>query len=320
MIALRITLSIFLGLSIFLPIYTYFVYPFVLKLFKDKKYVSGNITPHVNAIICFGSGDNNKKIENVKKSAYKNLNVVASSDANLVISNTKGEITLFLDNETELEEKAISEIVKPFNDKRVDMVVGEQTCIEGNSAFWKYETKIRELESKIGSVSGANKTLFAVRTDKLFPIPPNIKNLPFYISTKIKQNKGAIVYCSKAKTFETKQNSKSFKNMIYEASGFWQSFFVFWALLFPRNGSFVYLSHRVFKWFLWLNALLANVCLFLLFPYLPLIISILASEIAFCLFLLLPSNLTRYGVFRLARYFLLMNIAYFVGIFIRQKT
>lgn len=319
MIVLRIILYIIFGLSVLLPVYTYFIYPLVLKLLKDKKYVSDSISPYVTAIICFGRGDNNKKIDNIKNNHYKNIQIIADSDINKAISKAEGEILLFLDDETELDNNAIDEIVKPFADSRVDMVVGKQTCKEGNSLFWKYETKTRKLESKIGSVSGANNSLFAVRKEKMFAVPNRIKNIPFYISTMIKQNGGDVIYCDAAFSFEKRNGDTNFKKHIEDASGYWQALVVFWRMLFPRKGCFVYVNHRVMKYFVWLNmvtALLTSTCLcFFEWPW----IIVASFQMITYVFLLVfdikkPSNYIKKIVYSL-RYFLIVNVSYFLGLF-----
>lgn len=45
----------------------------------------------------------------------------------------------------------------------------------------------------------------------------------------------------------------SFEKHIQDGAGYYQALRLFWRLLFPRKGSFTYVSHRVMKWIVWIN-------------------------------------------------------------------
>lgn len=319
---IEIILFVILGLSIFPPLYTYALYPLILTFFRQKMYKVDNIMPFISVIICFGKGNDEWKKNNIMSLNYSNIEIIESKNINEAIDIAKGEVLVFVDNETELDRNALVNIVKPFSDKRIDLVVGEQICKEGNSFFWKYETKVKKLESRIGSVSGANNALFAIRKTKSFIIPSKVKNIPFYCSTLVQQNKGDVVYCSEAKTYEKKSEGVSFKHHIVEASSYWQAFVIFWRMLLFRKGSFVYVSHRVMKWFVWLDFLSIIITLLFLsrynFVYLYVLIGFFSlGVIAF----LIDSFIKKGAIKRIAKiinYFVLINLSYFFGLFVRD--
>lgn len=316
---IEIILYIVFGLSILFPIYTYAIYPLILKILPKKKYEVNSIVPFVSVIINFGNGNDEWKTNNVKSSNYPNFEIIVSKNINKAVNRAKGEVLVFVDNETELDSEALQNIVKPFSDKRIDLVVGEQTCKEGNGTFWKYETKVKSLESNIGSVSGANNTLFAVRKKKMFDIPSKIKNIPFYIATKIKQNKGDIVYCSGAKTYEKKSEGINFRHHVLDASGYWQAFGIFLKMLLPGKGSFVYVSHRVMKWFVWANLMIIFiVSIWLSFFRWPLVIVCVLQIVIYLILLMVRIKRPRLfigRIFNIARYFLFLNLSFFIGLF-----
>lgn len=320
-----IALYIIFGLSLFFPFYTYFLYPLVLKLFRDKKFKNGDISPSITAIVCFGDGDSAEKVRNIESTKYPKLQIIVDNDINSAVSKSDGKILVFLDNKTKLDKDALNQIVKSFADERVDMVVGEQTCKDGNSVFWKYEKAVRKMESKIGSVSGANNSLFAVRKNAFPNIPINIKNVSFYISTKIKQNGDVIIYNQDAKTYESKSFGNNFQKHVREASGFWQAFLIFWKMLLPRKGSFIYVSHRVMKWFLWLNVLMIIVLPIVAWLVLGDFVMEIISIVEFCFIvlylLLLVLSLTKNkiinGAVKILNYFISINIAFLIGLFRR---
>lgn len=317
----EIVLAVLFGVSLFLPFYTYVLYPLLLSLPRGKKYSEGDVLPSVTAIVCFGEGDGTAKRASVEATGYPGLETVVSRDINAAAASSSGEILVFLDHETELDPDALRNIVKLFADKRVAMVVGEQTSREGNGAFWKYETKVRRMESKFGSVSGANASLFAIRRDAMPTVPEKVRNIPFYLSAKIKQNGGDVVYCPDAKTYEKKSGTPTFRKRVSDAAGYWQAFGLFPGMLFFRRGSFVYVGHRVLKWFVWLDltaAFLFNAAL-CFFGWIWIVL--LALQAVFYLSVFAFSRLKGGvgGIFRVFRYFLAVSFAFLPGMFVQNK-
>ena len=249
-----IVLYLLFALSVFFPIYTYALYPLILRLLPSKKYKRECIEPSVSVMIVGENADD--KIKNVEQCKYPHLEI-ASGDYS---SKANGDIIVFTDTKTKLDLSAIREIVKPFADDRVSCVVGQQTNPESKSVFWKYENRVKQLESKIGCVSGAPKSLFAVRKSDMPKVGEKVLNKPFFITTKILQDGKAVVYQEYAKAYEGATEGTNFAKHVEDASGYWQALG-----LFPRMlGSFVYVSHRVMKWFVWLNMMMVLLASFFL--------------------------------------------------------
>ena len=238
-----IALYVLFALSVFCPVYTYALYPIVLRMMRGKQYKSEESEPTVSVVIV--GEDAEKKVTNVRQCEYPNAEIIVGDYA----SKTKGNIIVFTDTKTQLDLAAIREIVKPFADERVCCVVGQQTNPEGNSAFWKYENIVKELESRIGCVSGAPESLFAVRKSDMPEVPEKVINKPFYIVTKIEEKRKAVLFQDTAKTYEGKTEGTNFEKHVQDAVGYWQALKLFPQML----ESFVYVSHRVMKWFVWLN-------------------------------------------------------------------
>lgn len=244
-----IVLYVLFAFSVFCPVYTYALYPIVLRFLKGKDYKSAEIEPSVSVVIV--GEDAADKITNIQQCAYPEIEIIEGEyrDAN----RAKGEIIVFTDTKTEMDLTAISEIVKPFADERVGAVIGQQTNPDGNSAFWKYENLVKRLESRIGCVSGANKSLFAIRKRDMLDVPDDVLNKPFFIATKITENGKHVVFQESAKAYEGKTEGTNFQKHIEDAAGYWQALRLLPKMLLGRHGSFVYVSHRVMKWFVWLN-------------------------------------------------------------------
>ncbi|GFI26135.1 hypothetical protein IMSAGC012_01254 [Lachnospiraceae bacterium] len=305
--------------SLFLPIYTYFIYPCILRLLKGKEYKKQEMEPAVSVVVV---GKNaTEKVKNIRQCKYSDIEIIVGDYA----SKAKGEIIVFTDTKTKLDLEAIREIVKPFAEKQVGCVVGQQTNPGGNSAFWKYENLVKSLESRIGCVSGANKSLFAVRKADMPEIHEKVLNKPFYIAAKIMENGKDIVFQDSAKTYESESGGTNFRKHVEDAVGYWQALRLFPKMLFPRHGSFVYVSHRVMKWFVWLNMVLLMVISGVLAVFGSLPMTVLFAFQVFVYVVVIVLGRKDIGgvvglMISIGYYFVMLNAAYFVGVFCKERA
>lgn len=273
------------------------------------------LNPSVTVIVV---GKNGKlKADAIRQSGVDTI--WAEQITESINKSARGKIIVFTDDKTVLDKVAISEIIKPFEDERIGCVVGQQTNPEGNSTFWKYENAVKLLESKIGCVSGVAASLFAVRKMDLPKVPETVRNKPFYIVTSITQAGKEVVYQPSAKAYESKTEGTNFEKHVQHAAGYWQALYLFPKMLLPINkGNFVYISHRVMKWFVWLNMVVALVTSgFLAFNSMPLKIVFVLQFIGYIVVLLL-GNKQLNGLFgqliKILYYFTMLNVAYFLGV------
>jgi cellulose synthase/poly-beta-1,6-N-acetylglucosamine synthase-like glycosyltransferase len=100
---------------------------------------------------------------------------VAAQD--LAVRETSGEIVAFSDANATWAPDALSKLVRSFADPDVAYVCGrlslerpEGTNREG--AYWRYELWLRERESALGSVTGGNGSIYAVRRADYVEVDP----------------------------------------------------------------------------------------------------------------------------------------------------
>jgi len=101
---------------------------------------------------------------------------------NDLVNEARGEILLFTDAASFLESGSLMNIIRNFADSRVGCVGGKMFFLntganlttESQGLYWKYESKIRELESAIGSLIGVDGPLYAVRRINYIPLPHHI--------------------------------------------------------------------------------------------------------------------------------------------------
>jgi cellulose synthase/poly-beta-1,6-N-acetylglucosamine synthase-like glycosyltransferase len=89
-----------------------------------------------------------------------------------------GEILAFSDANSSWAPDALRELVAPFADPQVGYVCGQVRFLEpsgGNleGAYWRYEMRVREMESALGGVTAGNGAIYAVRRDAYIPLAPS---------------------------------------------------------------------------------------------------------------------------------------------------
>ncbi|MEG1864050.1 MAG: glycosyltransferase family 2 protein [Alistipes sp.] len=243
-------------------------------------------------------------------------------------------IVIFTDANTLLNKGAVREIVRCFNDPRVGCVAGEKRVATsdktGASAtegvYWRYESKLKELDGRLHTTVGAAGELFAVRRELWEQLPEDTLLDDFVCSMRIAARGYKIAYCKAAYAEESPSADmgEEGKRKQRIAAGGLQSVWRLRALLNPF-GDFVlwfqYLSHRVLRWTLTPLVLLALLPLNILLlgsahPTLytiTLILQVLFYGAAFVGYLL-ECRGRRNRLLFIPYYFLFMNLNVFRGV------
>ncbi|MEY4948236.1 MAG: Poly-beta,6-N-acetyl-D-glucosamine synthase [Pseudomonadota bacterium] len=107
---------------------------------------------------------------------------------NLVLNDVlpllKGDVVVFTDANGMYQKDAIRHLVRPFADPRVGSVCGElvyknfneNPIAEGYNRYWELDQMQKRLESRLGSLLGANGSIFAVRRSLCRPIANDVCN------------------------------------------------------------------------------------------------------------------------------------------------
>jgi cellulose synthase/poly-beta-1,6-N-acetylglucosamine synthase-like glycosyltransferase len=89
-----------------------------------------------------------------------------------------GEILAFSDANSVWAPDALRQLLAPFADPEVGYVCGQvrfRTAGGDNleGAYWRYEMRVREMESALGGVTAGNGAIYAVRRDAYIPLAPS---------------------------------------------------------------------------------------------------------------------------------------------------
>lgn len=219
---------------------------------------------------------------NEKLSRYSNTEVLfepkrggKTAALNRAMNFINTDIVIFTDANTILNKDSITEIVNAFSDPKVGCVAGEKrialtsatnTSSLGEGAYWKYESLLKEMDSRLNTTAGAAGELFAVRKDLYEYVEEDTLLDDFIISMRIAKKGYKIRYCKNAYAVEggSLNMREEKKRKVRIAAGGIQSVIRLSSLLnvfkYPLL-SFQYISHRVLRW------TITPVLLISLFPF-----------------------------------------------------
>lgn len=200
---------------------------------------------------------------------YERVNILFSPERkgktaaiNRAMPHIETPLTIFTDANTMLNTQAIKEIALQFADPSVGCVAGEKRVIAsdekesasvGEGIYWKYESFLKDLDSRLYSVVGAAGELFAIRTSFYIQMPVDTLLDDFIQSLEIAMSGFRTAYCKTAYACETGSENieEEKKRKIRIAAGGLQAVYRLRSLLnIFRYGvlSFQYISHRVLRW------------------------------------------------------------------------
>lgn len=332
-------LCVVLGICVFAPIYTYAIYPCILRLFKTKNRRSMDVyMPEVSVVIVASGKERvEEKKRNVAELDYGNIKEILTtcdeSELWPLLRQVTGEVVVVTDATSILLPDSVTRLVCDFSDKAVGCVSGMSRKIPdvngvfNDSAKSRYENKIKELESNIGTLSGGNKAIFAFRRELLPKKGDSMISIEFYVPTAIIEQGYDVLFEPEAVAYETEEKSDGdlFKKHIVDGSSGVRSIVRFWRLLLPRKGSFVFWSHRVVKWLVPFNLIVLLLgCGVMAYVYKWVLVLFVLQVIMYVyltLWTLLMSkkrkgNAEPIGMLSaFGSYFLTLNVAWLIGFF-----
>jgi cellulose synthase/poly-beta-1,6-N-acetylglucosamine synthase-like glycosyltransferase len=178
--------------------------------FMPRRVDTADIEPTVTVVIAAYNEESviARRIENLLALDYpsEKLQIVVTSDASSdrteeialqypgvqVVSNPRGgkvaaqdravrqtesEIVAFSDANATWSEDALRKLVRAFADSNVAYVCGQLKILKADGSnreglYWRYEMGVRGAESRLGSVTGGNGSIYAVRRSDYVEVDP----------------------------------------------------------------------------------------------------------------------------------------------------
>ncbi len=195
---------------------------------------------------------------------------------NDLISRVTGDLVVFTDANTFFYPNALKELVRGFcQHPDACAVVGRLEfrtsagTVNPDNLYWRYETILKTLESRFGSVLGANGAIYAIKRTNYRPLPPGTIVDDFMIPMLMRLHGGkSVVFHPSAKAWELTPETvrDEFWRRVRIGSGDAHALAHTWRLLLPQHGMLAlsYWSHKIFRWFgpvLLITAFVSNVWL-----------------------------------------------------------
>ena len=178
---------------------------------------------------------------------------------NIAIPKTRGKILVLSDANALYRPEAIQQLVRHFADPSVGAVSGDVRLVnaadehaESEGLYYQYERFLQNLESRIGSVIGADGAMYAVRREAFRSPSDDIIVDDFVISMTVARQGYRVLYEPKAVALEggTLSGGEEFRRKIRVVAGGIQAFRRREGL--PRLNQpllwYCYLSHKLLRW------------------------------------------------------------------------
>jgi cellulose synthase/poly-beta-1,6-N-acetylglucosamine synthase-like glycosyltransferase len=246
---------------------------------------------------------------------------------NKLVPRARGELVVFCDANTEFEPDAIHALVRHFKRPEIGCVCGElrlrrrDSQASGEQLYWRVETLLKFLESRLNMLVGANGALFAIRRTLFTAIPADGIVEDFLIALKVRAAGYRVVYEPEAVAWEDVAPSArhEFKRRVRIGAGNFHALRHTWRLLNPTAGAVAVAlwSHKVCRWLVPVALAAAQISAAALARE-PLYGAAAASGVTLTLLAMLGHRLdlrARYWApASIPFYFLSMNLALFLGL------
>ena len=245
---------------------------------------------------------------------------------NRLVPLAKGEIVVFCDANTELEPEAVGLLVRHFSRRDVGCVCGELRLrartgqASGEQLYWRYETLLKFLESRLNMLVGANGALFAIRRSLFAPIPADGIVEDLLIALQVRASGHHVIYDPEAIAWEDVacNTDQEFRRRVRIGAGNFHALRHAWRLLSPGAGgvAFAFWSHKICRWIVPFALVAAQISAVALARD-PLYGAAAAAGLSLALLAFLGSRLDRrarsWAPVSVPYYFLSMNLALALG-------
>jgi cellulose synthase/poly-beta-1,6-N-acetylglucosamine synthase-like glycosyltransferase len=249
-----------------------------------------------------------------------------ASVLNDLLTRVEQDIVVFTDANTFFEDEAIRALVANFADPQVGAVNGELRLFKAgqgdnaDGAYWRIETALKQGESRLGGVLGANGGIYAIRHGLYRPLPGDTIIDDFTVAMTVAALGWRTVFEPRAVAREQVPPGidDEFRRRVRIGTGNYQALFrhpEYWT----RAGwgrRFGYLSHKVLRWFtphLLVLALAANLALMDQPFYRALLWLQVAGYGIAALGMLLRRHISLVGPLRLPLLVFALNLAFLLG-------
>lgn len=174
------------------------------------------------------------------------------------MASARGEIVVFSDANNLYDQDALRELVKPFADPGVGAATGAKRILKGDGAlgeseglYWRYESFIKRMETRLGSCVSVAGEILALRRALYRRPPAGIINDDFYLAMQVLGQGFRLVYVPEAVSRErvSPTQADEVRRRARIVTGRWQALFLAPKLLSRKRPllAWQFVSHKFFR-------------------------------------------------------------------------
>jgi cellulose synthase/poly-beta-1,6-N-acetylglucosamine synthase-like glycosyltransferase len=246
---------------------------------------------------------------------------------NAAAERASGEILAFSDANSAWRPDALRRLVAPFAEPKVGYACGQVRFLDAGGdnlegAYWRYEMKVREMESSLAGVTAGNGAIYAVRAAAYEPLAPSgSHDLSFPFRLAKRKLRSLYVPAARAEEKMVPTLEGEFARKRRMMIGLWD-IVVGERMISPRGYTPLYafelFSHRLLRYltpFLHLVAFLTNLALL---DRGSVYVVAYALQLALIAAAILGGQF-RFGPFRIARYYAMTTLSIAAGLWDRLR-
>lgn len=167
-------------------------------------------------ILVIADGSDDRTVDIVKSYENKGVRLLYTEErqgktaaVNRAVGFALGEIIVFSDANNMFSRDALQHLMHPFADKEVGAVSGAKIIQKGDGLlgdseglYWKYESFIKNQETRVGCCTCVVGEIYAVRKNLLTVWPKSIINDDSYMAMNVLKQGFRIIYTDKARSVE----------------------------------------------------------------------------------------------------------------------
>jgi cellulose synthase/poly-beta-1,6-N-acetylglucosamine synthase-like glycosyltransferase len=182
-----------------------------------------------------------------------------NSVINAFLPQTTGEIVVFTDANSFFEPQAMRRLASRFADPTVGCVVGNLVYVDqrtqagrGEGLYFRYESAMKRLESKLGALVAATGSIYAIRRTLFSPLDPDVAN-DFAHPIQIQAQGWQVVFEAGAVATEKATGAirEEFSRKVRIVTRGLTAFFRYHRRFRMLRGTwgFCFVSHKLLRWF-----------------------------------------------------------------------
>lgn len=300
-----------------------------IRNLKDVAYPAGKLE-----ILVGSDGSTDGTVDLLRANQFEGMKIFVFPERrgkaavlNDLVGKARGDLVVFSDANSLFRVDTLQNLVRPFSDPDVGAASGELVLTSsgniGESLYWQYETLVKRLESRVGTLVGATGGVYAIRRSLYRPLPLDRAVADdFVIPMVIFQQGYRVEYVPDAVALETAEETvrREFRRKVRIGAQNFNALRYVRSLLNPARGfaAFALWSHKIIRWSVPLALLALGIATAVLSRAGGAYATVLYAEAAFVMLAFIGFVGERWNVRTpvviLPYYFLAVNAALVVGL------